>query len=91
MEAVELPRYAGGHCDAASALALATYAHRYLTDAPPPRFTDPIPVDVARDSPIARQVDGVTRHGDVDGAGRQSLSPPPGWDDDQESILRRRF
>jgi hypothetical protein len=33
-EAVDLPRYSGGHCDAASALALAVYELRYVDGAP---------------------------------------------------------
>jgi hypothetical protein len=36
-EAIYLPRYAGGHCDCVSALALATYEHRGVTGAPPGR------------------------------------------------------
>jgi hypothetical protein len=35
-ESIVLPRFGGGHCDAASALALAVYEHRYETDAPSP-------------------------------------------------------
>jgi hypothetical protein len=57
MERIELPRFGGGHCDAASALALATYEHRFATDAPPAEFRPPRPVDSA-DNHIARQLDG---------------------------------
>ncbi len=32
-ERIELPRFGGGHADAASALALAVYQHRHVTDA----------------------------------------------------------
>lgn len=69
MEGVVLPRYGGGHIDAGSALALATWAHRFVSDRPPmePRSGS---FDITRDTPIARQIDGRSsgRTGDVDGA-----------------------
>jgi hypothetical protein len=56
-EAIELPRYAGDHRDVASAFALAVFEHRNVTDAPPPEFRQPIPVDLA-DNHVVAGLDG---------------------------------
>jgi hypothetical protein len=41
----------------ASALALAVFEHRGVTDAPPPEFRQPIPVDLA-DNHVVAGLDG---------------------------------
>jgi len=56
-EKIELPRFAGGHADAASALALAVYEHRWASDGPAPSFRPPVAVDIA-DNWISRELGG---------------------------------
>jgi hypothetical protein len=65
-ETIYLPRYAGGHCDAASALALACFELRGATGAP------------AGDVRIGY---GSLLTGDDPGGGQQQIGRRPGWVD----------
>jgi hypothetical protein len=95
-EAIVLPRFGGGHCDVASALALATWAHRGVTDAPPwrarrvagaPPLTAGLPDPGEVGSAPARRAGR-----DPDAASRNtSRTPPPGWGGFGSSIRDRKF
>lgn len=75
-EVIQLPRYAGGPCDAVSALALAVYEHRFLTDEPAPMYGPLRGTPTLRDHHMSRELDGLppgfrTGWRDPDGAGNQ--------------------
>jgi hypothetical protein len=96
MERIVLPRFGGGHCDVISGLCLGVYAKRYVNDNPPPEIRDPIRLDLARDSPVGRAVDGVDAPGgrpDVDGArALPSVHEPPGfWDREPRDWRTEQF
>jgi hypothetical protein len=96
-EAIVLPRFGGGHCDVASALALATWAHRGVTDAPPwhPRRANgpaPITAGMLDDGEVGSQPP--RRRGfDPDAASQRGVrgTPPPGWPGSGSSIRDRKF
>jgi hypothetical protein len=96
-EAIVLPRFGGGHCDVASALALATWAHRGVTDAPPwrpQRSMGPAPLtagllddgEVGSRSPRRRGSDP-----DATSQRGTRRTPPPGWPGFGSSIKDRKF
>lgn len=89
-EAIMLPRFGGGHCDVVSALALAVWMHRGVTDAPRslPR--------AGFDSVTAGLEDALTgqpARGARSEPGRSgwSSSPPPGWPGGGNSIMNERW
>ena len=91
-ERIELPRFGGGHCDLASALSLGVYMKRGLTDRPsgPPASGPSRITENAMFAPLDGRAPA-TRRPDVDGAGRQSVNPPAGWDDEVGDVRRMRF
>jgi hypothetical protein len=93
-EAIVLPRYAGGHCDAASALALAVWAQRAVTDRPPAVIRPPIVRDIVTADQFAA-LDGRPKRGrggvDPDRAKTPSLHPPPDFWGGEESIWTRQW
>jgi hypothetical protein len=91
-EAIVLPRHSGGHCDAVSALALATFEQRYVSDSPPGdvRGGRLAGYPFERELSPAGDPAGLSRRWNVDRAGYQTPTPPPGWWGD-DSILTKRF
>ena len=91
-ESIYLPRFGGGHADAASALALGVFEQRGVSDAPPgeARFGAG---NLLGDAPTEQFFAGSRRRygRDVDGAGGQSATPPPGWGLGRDSLRTRQF
>ena len=83
-EAIDLPRFGGGHCDVASALALAVFELRGARGGAPGRVSwGPSRIDerfsaelgpVGAGDPVAPAY-----RRDIDGAGRSGTLPPAGW------------
>lgn len=81
-ESIVLPRFGGGHCDVVSALALAVWAHRHVSERAPgrPRAGGETLTGAAA---FAADLDGAPRvsrrSGDPDARDRTSGSTPASW------------
>jgi hypothetical protein len=88
MEGIDLPRFGGGHCDAASALALATFEHRGVSDSPPPQMIPHTGRTITGD--LGALLDGRPVAPRRDPDRRTFSSPPPGWSG-RRSIMNEEF